>query len=197
MGYSTDFLGRIDIDPALNDEEQDYLRAFRLSRRYDRRDGPYAVPGNPYLEEREKGDIDAYNRVAPGQPELWCRWEVCWDGCCLAWDGREKFYQSVRWLRYLIDHFLRPEAQAARSGLAQFEAFTFDHRLDGLVIASRRDTRELSAICVQDNVVSERVLMRGDSAYGTRPPLAYEKVLDDWAAELEVIRSGGRGLRAV
>lgn len=122
---------------------------------------------------------------------------MCWDGCCLAWDGREKFYQSVRWLRYLIDHFLRPDALAQQSGLAQFEAFTFDHRLDGLVIASRRDTRELSAICVQDNVVSERVLMRGDSAYGTRPPLAYEKVLDDWADELAVIRSGGRGLRAV
>ena len=39
--------------------------------------------------------------------------------------------------------------------------------------------------------------MRGDAEYGKRPPLAYEQVLDDWAAELEEIRSGGRGLRAV
>jgi len=47
MGYSTDFLGHIDIDPSLNDAEHQYLRAFSQSRRWDRRAGPYAVPGNP------------------------------------------------------------------------------------------------------------------------------------------------------
>jgi hypothetical protein len=197
MGHSTDFLGRVDINPPLNDVEQEYLTAFRRSRRFDRKDGPYAVPGNPYLDENTEVDTDTYNRVAAGQPELWCQWEVCWDGCCVAWDGHEKFYESTRWLRYLIDHFLKPGAEAEHSGLAQFDGFTFDHRLDGLVIASRRDTRQLSAICVQDNVVSERVLMPGDSEYGSRPPLAYEKVLDSWAAELAAMRSGGRGLRAV
>jgi hypothetical protein len=197
MGHTTDFIGHVDISPPLNDAEQDYLTAFRLSRRFDRPDGPYAVPGNPYLDERDGRDIDAYNRVAPGQPELWCQWEMCWDGCCVAWDGHEKFYRPVEWLRYLIEHFLGPGAHAASSGLPQFEGFTFDHRLDGLVIGNRRDTRELFAICVQDNVVTQRVLMPGDTEYGKRTPLPYETVLDTWHEELAEMRRGGRGLRAV
>ncbi|HET8663552.1 MAG TPA: hypothetical protein VFM08_04485 [Nocardioides sp.] len=197
MGYTTDFLGHVDINPPLTDAEQEYLTAFRLSRRFDRPDGPYAVPGNPYVDERDFVDSDTYSRVAPGQPQLWCQWEACWDGCCLSWDGHEKFYRPVEWLRYLIDHFLRPDAEASRSGLSQFNDFRFDHRLDGLLIGNRRDNRELFAICVQDNAVTTRVLMPGDSAYGGRPPLPYEIVLDEWKEELLRITQTGRGLRPV
>jgi hypothetical protein len=50
MGYSTDFLGHLDIEPPLNDEEIDYLTAFFDSRRCRREGGPYAVPGNPRAE---------------------------------------------------------------------------------------------------------------------------------------------------
>jgi hypothetical protein len=137
MGYTTDFIGHIDIEPALNHDENEYLSAFSESRRYDRVDGPYAVPGDPVAENqtgRGDIDIDRYNRAAPGQPELWCQWEPCWTGCCLSDHGREKFYQPVRWLVYLIDHFLRPAAIAAESGLPVFEHFTFDHHLEGMVV---------------------------------------------------------------
>lgn len=40
MGYTTDFIGHIDISPSLNEAEQAYLSAFSLTRHYDREEGP-------------------------------------------------------------------------------------------------------------------------------------------------------------
>ncbi len=183
MGYTTDFVGHIDIEPALNQDETEFLTAFSQSRRFDRPDGPYAVPGNP-MAERDRGDIDidTYNRVAPGQPQLWCQWVPCLDGCCLAFSGHEKFYEPIAWLRYLIQHFLKPEAAASKSRLPAFEHFTFDHRLDGLVVGCRRDTKELFAIEVKSNRVTERVLRLGRSEFGEHEPLPYEQEIDLWEA---------------
>ncbi|GAB3254007.1 hypothetical protein [Nocardioides dilutus] len=186
MGYTTDFIGHIDIEPALNQDEIEYLTAFSESRRYDRVDGPYAVPGNPSAENqagRADVDIDRYNRPGRGQPQLWCQWEPCWTGCCLSFDGREKFYEPVAWLRYLINHFLRPGAIASESGLPAFEHFTFDHRLEGMVVGCRRDTKRLFAITVTDNEVREEELRRGLSEYARRPPLPYEAAIDRLAAQ--------------
>ncbi|MEP6817724.1 MAG: hypothetical protein ABI873_19475 [Marmoricola sp.] len=178
MGYSTDFIGHIDIAPALNDAEIGYLSAFRLSRRFDRPGGPYDVPGNPFAEGDDSFDTDRYNRTAPGQPQLWCQWEVCWDGCCLAYDGGEKFYAPIPWLRYLVDHFLKPGAVAARSGDDRFKDFTFDHRLDGMVVGCRRDNKELFAISVSANRIRQRVLRPADPRYADWAPLPYELAKD-------------------
>jgi hypothetical protein len=185
MGYTTDFIGHVDIEPALNQDETEYLEAFSLSRRFARAGGPYEVPGNPMAaleEERETVDVDTYNRIAPGQPQLWCQWVPCFDGCCLAFDGHEKFYRPVEWMRYLIQHFLMPGAAASRTGLPIFEHFTFDHRLDGLVVGCRRDTKELFAIEVVNNEVTKRVLRAGIPETW-REPLPYEKEIDRWASE--------------
>src|ERR1700712_4824336 len=51
MGYTTDFIGHIGIEPPLNQYEQAYLAAFASSRRCRTRDDPYDVPGNPAAEE--------------------------------------------------------------------------------------------------------------------------------------------------
>lgn len=180
MGFTTDFVGHIDIEPALNQDEIEYLTAFSSSRRFDRPDGPYSVPGNPMAArdtEREGVDVDTYNRVAPGQPQLYCQWVPCWDGCCLSFDGNEKFYQPVRWMTYLIDHFLKPGAEASRTGLALFEHFTFDHHLEGMVVGCRRDNKELFAIEVTDNKVREWVLRPG-LVEDWREPLPYEIAKD-------------------
>ena len=195
MGYTTDFIGHIDIDPGLNEAEVAYLDAFRRSRRFDRAGGPYAVPGNPYVEERPEASLHAYNRPASGQPELWCQWEPCWSGCCLAFDGVEKFYEPVRWLRYLVDHFLCPGAEASRSGLAYFEKFTFDHHLEGLVVGCRRDNKELFGIRVRGNVVTTEVLRPADPSYSGYPPLPYEDAIDRERKSSQRIKSSGRGSR--
>lgn len=39
------------------------------------------------------------------QPGLWCQWIADENGEFLKWDGSEKFYNYIEWLRYLIDHF--------------------------------------------------------------------------------------------
>lgn len=115
MGYTTDFIGHVEVRPALNEAEQLYLTAFAQSRRYERPDGPYEVPRNPAAERGERPtDVDAYNTIAPGQPSLWCGWLPCWDGCCLAHDGIEKSYGARAWMKYLIDHFLAPGAGRRR-----------------------------------------------------------------------------------
>jgi hypothetical protein len=174
MGFSTDFVGHIDIEPPLNDAEVAYLSAFGASRRYDRGD-PYEVPGNPRAES-SAGIGDRYNRPAPGQPDLWCDWKVCWDGCCITWSGKEKSYEMEPWLRYVIDHFLKAEAHAF--GDPRFEDFTFDHVLGGTLVGCRRDNKELFAIKVVDNEVSRQVMVRADPRYLDFPPLPYEAEID-------------------
>ena len=179
MGYTTDFIGHIDIEPVLNGAEIAYLEAFATSRRFDRPGGPYVVPADPYDEGPQGArDIDRYNRPAPGQPELWCQWTPCLQGCCLGFDGVEKFYQPVRWMEYLIDHFLKPGAYAEGTGLPCFADFTFDHVLEGVVVGCRRDNKELFAVRVNGNVVTEEILRPADPRYLDRPPLAYELAID-------------------
>lgn len=180
MGCTTDFIGHIDIEPSLNDDEIAYLTAFSESRRCSRDGGPYVVPGNPAAERDEGIPTAQANTGADGQPGYWCDWVPCWDGCCLAYNGNEKFYSSVAWLKYLIEHFLKPGARASRSGLAFFEGFTFDHVLEGMVVGCRRDNKELFAINVKNNRVTEKILRPADPRYLDFPPLPYELEIDRW-----------------
>ena len=175
MGFSTDFVGHIDIEPPLNDSEIAYLLAFAASRRHDRGD-PYEVPGNPRAAIGDGPVDESYNRPPEGQPDLWCDWQVCWDGCCITWSGKEKSYAMEPWLRYVIDHFLREGAHAAED--ARFEDFTFDHVLTGTLVGCRRDNKELFAIHVHDNTVTRQVMTPADQRYVDYPPLAYEEEID-------------------
>ncbi len=179
MGYTTDFIGHIDITPSLNEQETAYLTAFSHSRRYERPGGAYDVPGNPRAEDGQYRSVGrSYNVPPDGQPALWCDWVPCWDGCCLSYDGTEKFYAPVEWMRYLIDHFLKPGAAASRVDEPRFAGFTFDHVLDGIVVGCRRDNKELFAIRVTENVVRTEVLRRADRRYVDYPPLPYEEAID-------------------
>ncbi len=180
MGYTTDFIGHVECDPPLNAAEQMYLLAFASSRRYRRPGGPYEVPGNPAAERDVRpADPAAYNSVGPGQPSLWCGWQPSWDGRCLAYDGVEKFYGAAEWMAYLIDHFLRPGASAKNSAASWFEGFTFDHQLNGIVAACRRDTHGLFLIEVADNVVREHPLLLSRSRPEAAGLLPYEAAIDE------------------
>lgn len=190
MGYTTDFIGHFDITPALNDSEQAYLTAFARSRRSRLSRSPYDVPGNPTAAQIEStlGALtdrqrDRDNQTAVGQPGLWCDWVPSHGGGALCWNGGEKFYDSAAWLEYLINHFLRPGAAAARSGLPYFNEFTFDHVLDGVVAGNRRDNRELFLIDVNHNQVEKIVVREGMPEYWRYlDELDYEKAVDAWAA---------------
>ena len=67
-------------------------------------------------------------RSREGAPDDWCGWGPCPHGCCLLWDGREKFHAGTAWMEYLIDELLRPGARAAADRGPRVAGFTFDHR---------------------------------------------------------------------
>ena len=92
-------------------------------------------------------------------PELWCPWTCCDEGCCLRWDRGEKPYAPDRWLTYLIDTFLRPGAELAADPAACAVGLSFDHVLTGMIVGERRETGELFALAVRDNVVRRRTLV--------------------------------------
>ena len=63
------------------------------------------------------------------------------------------------WLRYLIDTFLRPGAALEAAPAARAVGLTFDHVLAGMFVGERRETAELLALAVKDNVVRRRTLV--------------------------------------
>lgn len=168
MGYSTKFLGRLDIAPPLNDAEVDWLRAFaEIDRRHYR--NPYDVAMNPRVVEQERAQgprskdestPNPFSTLSPrdGSPYPHLDWVPCIDGCCLLWNGTEKSRMALEWLEYLTDHFLRPGAHAHDSGRREFEHFTFDHQVNGTLAGERDDTGELFLIRARDNVFDVETL---------------------------------------
>lgn len=164
MGYNTNIIGHIEVQPPLSVVEQRYLTAFGQVRHIERPGGPYEVDPNPAASRGRDPALstEAYNAIASGKPNYWCDWAPCWEGCCLVHSGKEKSYSMRDWLEYLIEHFLRPGAKGEASGSHWLEGFSFDHVLNGIVACCRNDTRELWLIRLEDNEVQEEVLRRGD-----------------------------------
>lgn len=152
MGYNTSYLGRFDVEPSLNGAEVEWLRAYSRTFRPAGGDDPYGVPMNPGAE-LPADTATTFER---------CDWVPCLDGCCLSWRPAERSNNASVDLQYLIDHFLRPGAHAAADGRPDFEPFTFDHHVSGIVAAENGETRELFLLVADDNVIDERTLVPGD-----------------------------------
>ena len=130
MGYHTDFSGEFSLNTPLTPEHKAYLEAFNRSRRMVRdpnqtaelQDPVRKAAGLPLGPESAYfvGTADAnfgqdrtldildYNRPPKGQPWLWCQWVPNDLGDTIEWDGGEKFYSYVDWIRYLLENFLKP-----------------------------------------------------------------------------------------
>ncbi|MER7072514.1 hypothetical protein [Terrabacter sp. NPDC000476] len=184
MGFSTRYLGRLDITPRLNDAEIEWLVAYAEVDRRHLTD-PYEVPMNPralrteeYRQAQQGASlargpgrgtwvegVDPFTTLTPvdGSPYPHLDWTPCPEGCCLGWDARtEKSRMAEDWLQYLIDQFFRPGAVAGLSGRPDFDRFTFDHVLNGTIAAERDDTRELWLIRCVDNEISTEMLVGSD-----------------------------------
>lgn len=149
MGYTTDFWGAVKIDPPLNAEEVDFLKRFAGSRRMKRGKGSYyAEPGNDFGQAHEEDILD-YNTPPDDQPGLWCQWVPTQDGDALVWDQGEKFYSPVEWMKYLIEHFLKPEA-LAKKALPFLQA---NHVCNGTIDAQGEDSDDRWRLVVKDNNV--------------------------------------------
>lgn len=150
MGYHTEFWGSVTVDPPLNDAEIAYLTAFSETRRMDRREGPYFVGGSGEFGQGRDSDIIDYNRPPRGQPGLWCQWVPTSGGTEIEWDGGEKFYDSVEWMEYLIEHFLKPGA-LAKNELPFLQA---NHTVNGEIHAQGGESSDRWKLVVKDNRVS-------------------------------------------
>ncbi|NYI77913.1 hypothetical protein [Nocardioides panzhihuensis] len=175
MGYQTDFIGYLQVLPALNESERALVDRISGSIFLDR-----SVTGL-----RSVGDQDAARAELLGMaPNGWSNWTSCPTGCCLSYDGGDKANHMIPWLKYVMATFLVSGAKA--EGRAGFEAFTCDHVLNGMVVGSRRDNRELYAITVRDNQVEVEMLWPGVKGWSTYPPLAYQNEIDrfrEWVVE--------------
>lgn len=169
MGETVKYMGHVSIVPGLNQSEYDHL--FGLT--------------EPWLRSTGRRRRD--------QPEDSSGWEPCGHGCCLSWNGREKFHSAVGWMDYLIGDLLRPGAMARTSKNTRFADFTFDHHLDGTIVGQRSWSRQLFAIRVEDNTVSQEILERGDplewepgwdeDRYRNRPWFARDR--ESWRSALD------------
>lgn len=157
MGYTTDFTGEFTITPPLNAAEVSYLRDFATTRRMDREEGPYFAHDDGNFGQTKTEGIRDFNRPPEGQPGLWCQWVPSSDGTTLEWDGGEKFYHADKWIKYLVEHFLRPGAEASNAGGVEQDErlgrFTFDHVVNGTVDAQGEDPDDRWRIVIEDNVV--------------------------------------------
>ena len=116
MGYQTTFSGHFDIAPALTPEDREFLLKLSNSRRMARKVGPeFGMEGEFYvadegIEERdfENPNIIDEDRPPSTQPSLWCHWAPNASGTALQWNGREKFYEYVAWIEYLVEAILEP-----------------------------------------------------------------------------------------
>lgn len=149
MGYSTDFTGRIEIDPPLNQSEINYLTQFSQTRHMSRVQGPFLVEDDP----TEDGVID-YNTPPKSQPSLWCDFEPTGDGTALVWNGSEKTECGKEWIEYLINYFLQNNAYLVADASTYFKDFTFNHVCNGELTAQGEDPDDRWKIVVRDNSVT-------------------------------------------
>jgi hypothetical protein len=189
MGYQTDFVGYLHVQPALNESEIALVNA--IARRPNRLD---------YGALRTVDDETAARfALETGMPNGWSNWEACAQGCCLSYDGGDKANHMVPWLKYLLSTYLVPGAQA--SGKAGYDELTCDHFVNGMVVGSRRDNRQLYSITVRENEVSVELLWPGVPEWSDYPPLGYQVEIDrflEWRAayRLGEARARARQLRA-
>jgi hypothetical protein len=147
MGYTTDFVGQLELTPAATPEQIEYINLFSSTRRMARDskvlmekykgkhglDGKYGTQGEYFCkddgnmgQDENTGVID-HNAAPKTQPGLWCQWELSDDGNFLQWDGGEKFYNYVDWLKYLINNFFTPW-NITLSGEIKWQGEDFDDR---------------------------------------------------------------------
>ena len=190
MGYQTDFIGYLHVQPALTEPEITLVNRISGSIYHDRQDA-----GLRAVDDEEA----AVSALTAGAPRGWSNWTACSQGCCLSYDGGDKANHMIPWLKYLMATFLVPGASA--EGRPGFEQFTCDHVVNGMVVGSRRDNRELYSITVRENDVEVELLWPGVPEWSDYPPLRYQTEIDrfrEWvvAHRLEEARDRVRQRRA-
>ena len=107
----------------------------------------YGVEGEYFVDGRGRGGQDRddsiidNNSPSTTQPGLWCQWRTDTKGQRLEWDGGEKFYNYVEWLKYLISNFFE------KWGVV----------LNGIVTWEGEESGDVGKIIVENNEVIVKV----------------------------------------
>jgi hypothetical protein len=161
MGYSTVFFGSFALDRQMSNDHANYIRAFSRTRRMSRLSHIAEKMPDPLREAaglgiglyhaeyfvgnhndnncgqtRDESIID-FNNPPMSQPGLWCKWTISEDNKRLEWDGSEKFYDYIRWLDYLVAHFLN----------------LWGYKLNGTVFWQGEDIDDIGKIVITNNNV--------------------------------------------
>ena len=138
MGYTTEFEGEFKINKQVDEGTYNLLKGLAETRRMKREglNDVYGIDGEFYVEDDEKNVVD-YNTPPKTQPSLWCQWEIQEDRQTICWDGGEKFYDYIAWIRYIIDKILKPRG----------------YELNGEVLWQGEEIRDREKIIVTDNHV--------------------------------------------
>lgn len=159
MGYTTNFKGEILISPKPTEQVMNFINGLANSRRMKR--DPSKLPEvdceiNPLKTHGEEGefyfdpnsknmgqertkDVISYNDPPSTQPSLWLQWIIKEDK--LQWDGGEKFYGYIKWLKYLIKKIFKP----------------FGYTLNGYIDFSGEIISDIGRINVENNNVTVKL----------------------------------------
>jgi hypothetical protein len=144
MGYTTEFNGKFNLNKKLDKETHEFLTKLASTRRMKRKlppeygiEGEFYVDGAGYAGQDREDSIVDYNKPPSTQPGLWCQWIPTHDGTAIEWDGGEKFYHYVDWIKYIIDKVLAPRG----------------YSLSGVVDWRGEDWSDTGTIVVRDNKV--------------------------------------------
>lgn len=144
MGYDTNFSGAFQLNKPLTVKDFQFLRKLNETRRMKRNVGSeYGVEGEFYVEDDEKNVIN-HNQPPITQPGLWCQWTPNEDGTAIEWDGGEKFYNYVEWIKYIIEKILAPKGYV----------------LNGEVEWYGEDRSDEGMIQIVDNVVTTKTVKK-------------------------------------
>ena len=159
MGYTTEFTGSLRFDRPMTKKQTKYIQKFCEIRHMKRNaelvqeqpdplrqsiglavglEGGYYVgtKDRQSSQDHEKSVINV-NLPPDNQPGLWCNWTVNDDGNQLSWDGSEKFYNYIEWLKYLIAHFFQP----------------WGYTLNGEINFQGEDSEDTGTIIIKDNIL--------------------------------------------
>lgn len=125
MGYTTQFLGAINVEPPFNAQEIQFLKEFIKN-------------DNIYPDT---------NRNLS-----YLQWTT-FDGKSLEWDKNEKFYDAAEWMSYLIFHFFGANPIAKINSPEKF-SFLQGHRLNGKIEAQGEEVKDKWDLIVENNVLS-------------------------------------------
>jgi hypothetical protein len=110
MGYNTEFEGKFTFDKG------NFLSAEQAA-------------GINLLEDHQ---------TKLQKPNYACDWEAYGDGHAIEWNGNEKFSNSVEWIEFIIEEFLKP----------------WGKNLNGTVRYRGEDFDDVGSIIIKDNVIS-------------------------------------------